>query len=115
MADADRAKPRRVAGAWVLLARGRPVLYAGPRGRSLITFPETIRDEEGALAAAIDHLRRLPKGSSRSMLVIQKIDGIEVTESPLLQQFREAGFASDYRGLIDVLPPGSPSPQPVTG
>ena len=115
VADPERAKPRRVSGAWILLARGRPVLYAGPRGRALITFPETLRDEEGALAAAIDRLRHLPKGTSRSMLVIQKIDGVAVSESPLLPQFREAGFASDYRGLIDVMPPGSPARQPAAG
>ncbi len=104
--DAEAPAPRRVAGAWVLLARGRPVLYAAGRGRSLITFPDTIRDEPGALNAAIDALRRLPKASTRGMLVIEKIDGVPVTRSPLSEAFRAAGFATDYRGLIDVEVPG---------
>ncbi len=105
--DPKQPKPRRVAGARILLARGRPVLYLGPRGRTLITFPGTIRDEEGALPAAIETLRHLPKGSTRGMLVIEKIDGIAAEDSPLRQVFLDAGYASDYRGLIDVQPPGT--------
>ena len=107
VADPDRARPRRVAGAWLMLARGRPVLYVGSRGSNLITFPETIRDEAGALESAIEMLRHLPKGLSRGMLVIRKIDGVEVTDSGYLEQFRNAGYATDYRGLIDTRPPGS--------
>ncbi len=106
VANPEQAKPRRVAGAWLMLARGRPTLYVGRRGSQLITFPDTIRDEEGALAAAIEMLRHLPKGVSRSMLVIKKVDGIDVLESSLLEDFRRAGYATDYRGLIDIQPPG---------
>ena len=102
VANPDAAKPRRVAGAWVLLARGRPVLYAARRGRNLMTFPDTIRDEPGALEAAIEALRHLPKERGRGMLVIEKVDGIAVSDSPIVESFRSAGFANDYRGLIDV-------------
>lgn len=102
VAKPDSAKPRRVAGAWLLLARGRPVLYAARRARNLITFPATIRNEDGALNAAIAALRHLPRGTSRGMLVIEKVDGVNVAESPLADAFRDAGFARDYRGLIDV-------------
>ncbi len=102
----ERAKPRRVAGAWLLLARGRPVLFLGPRGRSVLTFPTVIRDEEGALGAALQALRHLPKRASRGMLVIEKIDGVPASDSLLLDDFRAAGYALDYRGLIDVQPPG---------
>ena len=99
-ADAAKAKPRRVVGAWVLLARGRPLMYAGRRGRHLITFPAALRDEDGALAAAIEALRTLPRG--RGLLVVEKIDGIPVAESTLVEDFRRAGFSTDYRGLIDI-------------
>ena len=104
--NSEQAKPRRVPGAWVLLARGRPVLYVGQRGRSVVTFPTTIRDEQGALDAAIEGLRHLPKGTGQGMLVIDKIDGVPAADSPLLGDFRAADFAVDYRGLIDVRPPG---------
>ena len=101
----DKAKPRRVAGAWVMLARGRPILWVGSNASSLITFPETIRDEEGSLDVAIEMLRHLPK--ARGMLVIRKVDGVEVTDSPMLPRFLEAGFATDYRGLVDTRLPGA--------
>ena len=102
VADVGKAKPRRVAGAWLLLARGRPILYAARRGRQLITFPATLRDREGAFEAAIRALRHLPRGTSRGMLVIEKIDGVSVNESPLLSHLKRLGFANDYRGLIDL-------------
>ncbi|MGR8921518.1 MAG: Lhr family helicase, partial [Gammaproteobacteria bacterium] len=110
-----QAKPRRIPGAWLLLARGRPVIYVGPRGRALITFPATVRDEPGALEAAIEMLRHLPRRGGHGMLVIEKIDGTKVTESPLLEPFRNAGFATDYRGLIDVRPPGASRPDKAMG
>jgi hypothetical protein len=108
VSESARARLRRVEGSWVVLARGRPVLYVGARGSQLVTFPETVRDEEGALEAAIDALRRLPKGATRRLLVIETIDGENVSESPHLSAFRQSGFANDYRGLVDTRPPGEP-------
>ena len=102
VADADKLRPRRVSGAWVLLARGRPLLYVARRGRNLITFPAAIRDDDGALDAVIEALRHLPRGSARGMLVIENVDGVPVAESPLAERFRRAGFAQDYRGMIDI-------------
>ena len=102
VANAEKAKPRRVAGAWLLLARGRPVIYAARRGRQLITFPATLRDHEDAFESAVRALRHLPRGTARGMLVIEKIDGIAVNESPLLGALKGLGFANDYRGLIDL-------------
>ena len=104
-ASPDDAGPRRVPGAWVMLARGRPVIYIAPRGRRLITFPATIRDEDGALDAALAMLRRLPRGGRRGLLVIEKIDGRPAPESPLLGTFRAAGYELDYRDLVDLSPP----------
>ncbi len=115
VSNAEQARPRRISGAWVLLARGRPVLYVGPRGSALITFPETIRDEAGALDAAIGTLRHLPRGTSRGMLVIRKIDGEEVTRSALLERFLDAGYVTDYQGLIDAAPPGGTAATPSAG
>ncbi|MEM6513817.1 MAG: DEAD/DEAH box helicase [Pseudomonadota bacterium] len=96
----DKSKPRRVAGAHLLMARGQPLLFIGKRGRSLITFPQVYREFDNAVPVVIDALRRWR--STDGMLVIEKIDGVDVVHSPLLPAFREAGFVSDYRGLIDV-------------
>ena len=43
------------------------------------------------------------------MLVIRKIDGDEVKHSNLLPRFLDAGYISDYQGLIDARPPGHAS------
>ncbi|MEM9533857.1 MAG: DEAD/DEAH box helicase, partial [Pseudomonadota bacterium] len=101
-ANPEQAKPRRVAGAWVLLGRGRPLVYVARQGRSLITFPAEISQQPGALPAAIERLRHLPRTGRRGMLVVEKIDGQAVKDSALLEAFREAGFTLDYGGLIDV-------------
>ena len=94
------ATPRRTPGAWLLLLRGRPVLYAGKRFRQLQLFPQTLRDEDGALAAALEALRSLPRGSERSLRVIEKIDGVAALDSDWLPAFRDAGWERDYRGLV---------------
>ncbi len=103
----DQPRPRRVTGAWVLLARGRPILYVASRGRRLQTFPASIRDEEGSLDAALQALRHLPRGATRGLLVIEKVDGIAAVDSPLVDQFKQAGYSPDYRGLIDLQAPGT--------
>ncbi len=92
--------PRRAAGCWVVLTRGRPALYLSGGGRKLLTFPATLRDEEGALAAALEALRSLPKSAYRGSLTIETIDGESARESVLLDQFLAAGFNRDYKGLM---------------
>jgi ATP-dependent Lhr-like helicase len=98
----EATRPRRVAGAWVLLAQGRPVLYVGPRGRQLITFTPKTRDDRGELDAAFRALHHLPRGTRRSYLVIEKIDGVPALESPCMEQMRSCGFERDYHGLASV-------------
>ena len=106
VAAPELATPRRIAGAWLLLVRGKPVLYAARNGRTLISFPESFDTASGTLEAAIEALRNLPRGTRKGLLVIEKIDGVNVLESPLLPAFKAADFGTDYRGLVDVRPPG---------
>ena len=102
----DKARPRRVAGAWVISVRGRAAFYVGRNGRSLMTFPETLGRDAAVLDVAIEALRHLPRTGRHRLLVIEKIDGQPVSESPLAARFLAADFASDYRGLVDVRPLG---------
>ena len=76
-----------------------------------MAFPETLKHEDGALAAAIEAVRDLPRGTRRGLLVIEKIDGAPAGESALLDAFAAAGYAFDYRGLIDVRPAVSGAPR----
>ncbi len=91
-------KPRRVAGAWVLLARGLPVFYVGARARQLLSFPDTLNAFDGVVDAAITALRQLPGG----VRLITKIDGVASADSPLASAFTERGFVRDYQGLSDT-------------
>ncbi|MDJ0928480.1 MAG: DEAD/DEAH box helicase [Gammaproteobacteria bacterium] len=108
VAAPEQAKPRRVAGAWVLLARGHPLLYVAQRGRRVLSFPDNLRIADGALAAAISALRRLPRDGRRGLLSIERIDGVSAADSSFLPAFRAGGFELDYRGLIDIQTPASP-------
>jgi ATP-dependent Lhr-like helicase len=100
VAEPGQGKPRRVGGAWIVLARGRPVLYIAARGKRILTFPGALRDEEGALAAGLKALHQLPRSALRGQFVVEQIDGGPPRESGHLDAFREAGFSNDYRGLI---------------
>lgn len=96
-------KPRRIPGAWVIITDGAPVLYVSPDGRHLTTFPESFLETESALDAALEALRRLPRGTRRRYFVIEKIDGIPARESPLNTRLVAQGFENDYKGLTPRL------------
>jgi ATP-dependent helicase Lhr and Lhr-like helicase len=89
--------PRRAGGAWVILVAGKPVLYLGPGGRSLTSFPDSL-SECGELALALEALRGL-SGHGRKRLLIRQIDGLPALDSPLRGVLLAAGFESDYDAL----------------
>jgi ATP-dependent Lhr-like helicase len=98
----EATRARRVPGAWVILVQGRPLLFVGPGGRQLLTFPETLGDEY-AFELALRALHRLPRGTRRGALVVEKVDGVPVRESVHFERMRRSGFESDYRGLAASL------------
>ncbi|MCB1803541.1 MAG: hypothetical protein KDI82_17770, partial [Gammaproteobacteria bacterium] len=77
---------------------GRPVLYLGPNGRHLVSFPEHLAEVRIA-EAAFTALHALPRQTRRRTLVIEKIDGRAVRESPWHELMLRCGFVADYRGL----------------
>ena len=92
-------RPRRVAGAWVILVDGTLVLYASANARQLLTFVHAASDERSALPAAFRALHRLPRGARPRLVTIETIDDVPVRESPHLAALEAAGFVGDYRGL----------------
>jgi ATP-dependent Lhr-like helicase len=92
------AKPRRVAGARVVLVRGELALYLSPGGRQVLTFARTGLDPE-LLPEAIGALAALPRPGRARALVVERIDGAPAAASPLRPLFVQAGFVPDYRGL----------------
>ena len=97
--------PRRIPGAFVVLAQGEPVLYLGPQARALTTFevPSTLGNPEAQarlLALAFTALTRANPTGRRRSLRIERIDGVPARESPLRASLEAIGFRSDPRGLV---------------
>ena len=96
---AEGARPRRVSGARVLLLRGHPVLWIGPRGRKILTFPFPGRAPEESISVGLRALQRLPRKSGKWRLLVQEVDGRPGHQSSYAELMRQSGFARTYRGL----------------
>jgi ATP-dependent Lhr-like helicase len=98
-AGAAARAPQRVAGAYVVLVDGEPVLYLerGTGSRALVTLPAFERDEISAAAAA--ELSRFVEQLPRRELTIERVDGAAVLASPARVVLEQAGFQREYLGL----------------
>ena len=90
--------PKRIAGAWVVLVAGGPVLYLGASGKQLTTFPASTTEEGNELTLALAALHQVPRTGRRRML-IQMIDGVPAVQSALREPMLAAGFEADYDAL----------------
>ncbi|MEM8982775.1 MAG: DEAD/DEAH box helicase [Pseudomonadota bacterium] len=97
----DKAKPRRVNGAWVITVRGQALLWVGPKARTLVTFPDATNAFPDGFMLAIDVLRGLPRTGTR-LRTIEKIDGEKAADSAWAAVLLEHGFVRDYQGLTDT-------------
>jgi ATP-dependent Lhr-like helicase len=104
----DRRPFQRAAGAYVVLVDGEAVLYVDRGGSSLQTLPAF--DDPELAAAAAPALRGLVVDGRVRELVIAKIDGQPVGESPHRQALLDAGFVAGYRGLLLRAAPAPPTP-----
>jgi ATP-dependent Lhr-like helicase len=87
----------RVVGAYVVLLAGEGALFVERGGRSLLP----LRDPEDgwlrrALEALVDHSRR----TALRRLAVERFDGEPVTDSPVLELLREAGFTVGPRRAV---------------
>jgi ATP-dependent Lhr-like helicase len=105
--DPQGARPKRAAGAWLLLHRGRPALYLAPGGRGVLTFPDNFGDAD-VQHAAFSALARLPRSSGRRALSLAKIDNTPVDQSPWRETLLHCGFEPDYPGGLRGKPLGEP-------
>lgn len=94
----DRRPIQRAAGAAVVLVDGVPALYLERGGRSLLTLPAF--DDAMIAAAALPALRFVIGDGRDRELVIARIDGLSVTESPHRERLLAHGFSAGYRGLV---------------
>jgi ATP-dependent Lhr-like helicase len=91
-------RPRRVAGAWLVLRGGVPWLFLEPGQRSVITFPGP-KDADFAPAVAVT-LLGLASSARRRSVRLARIDGEPAHETELGRALIAAGLASpDGNGL----------------
>lgn len=93
------SRPRRVAGAWVALVDGTPLLWLGAGGRQLVTFRESDERRVALVPAALRALVAARRRRGRSAVVIERIDGEPADASALTASLLAAGWVRDYRGL----------------
>jgi ATP-dependent Lhr-like helicase len=103
--SAAEERPRRAAGARVVLWQGRLLGWLGPGAHPLLTFfdPDGAGRSEAAAAMA-RALAGLVDGERRRALLISSIDGVPAAQSSLAPVFAIAGFAITMRGLLKRAP-----------
>ena len=95
----DRRPLQRAAGAYVALVDGQPVIYLERGGATIQTLPAA--DDPDMAEAGLASLAALVADRRAGLreLVITKIDGVPVGESPFRDRLIAAGFGQGYRGL----------------
>ncbi len=87
-------RPARVAGAWVVLAGGRPALYVERGGRGLVTF------EPQLLEPAIAALADLVEGGRARRLAPERVDGEPIGGTEAERLLLAHGFLKGHRRLV---------------
>ena len=93
----DRRPLQRAAGAYVVLIDGEAALYLERGGATLQALSPA--DDPAVATAALRTLAVLVADGHLRELVVTKIDGLPVAESPFRAALLEAGFVPGYRGL----------------
>jgi len=96
--DQDRRPLQRAAGAYVALVDGRPAFYLERGGRSIQSFPAA--DEADVAGFGLRAFGVLVADRRIRELVITKVDGQPIADSPWRPALLEAGFQPGYRGLV---------------
>jgi ATP-dependent Lhr-like helicase len=94
----DRRPLQRAAGAYVVLVDGVAAIYLERGGGTLQTLPAADDPEVAEVAARA--LRTLVEDHRVRELVITKVDGLPIAESPFRDLLVAAGFGQGYRGLV---------------
>ncbi|NYS30830.1 ATP-dependent helicase [Pantoea sp. WMus005] len=82
-------------GARIVIAGGALMLYLTPSGKELLTFS----DDPARLEAAVAALGVALKRDKSASFTLETVDGEPVTQSPLLNTLRHAGFSRVPQGF----------------
>jgi ATP-dependent helicase Lhr and Lhr-like helicase len=98
--DRAKARPARVAGAYVVLVSDQPVLYVERGGRHLLTLVEQSGARDGdSTRAALSALAAAVRAGSVGKLALERIDGQPAIGSNLADLLIELGFHPGPRRL----------------
>lgn len=92
---ASGIRPTRRQGARVVIAGGALMLFLAPGGKELLTFSDDLAQLETAVAALGVALKREKPAS----FTLETVDGKAVSQSPLLNALRHAGFSRVPQGF----------------
>ncbi|MFL5726965.1 MAG: DEAD/DEAH box helicase [Chloroflexota bacterium] len=96
--EADRRPFQRAAGAYVAIVDGAAALYLERGGGTIQTLPAS--DDPEIAEAAVRSLGGLVADRRVRELIITKVDGTPVGESPFRERLLAGGFMAGYRGLV---------------
>jgi ATP-dependent Lhr-like helicase len=95
--------PRRVAGSWLVLIDGEPVVWFAAGRRSLTLFgsdwPDAARSRN-----VLEALANVPRTRRHRQFVVDVVDGAPIRETPLASLLGELGYAADHRGYTLPVP-----------
>ncbi|HEU0030215.1 MAG TPA: DEAD/DEAH box helicase [Kofleriaceae bacterium] len=91
------ARPARRVGATAILVDGELAVWVEPKGKRIATG--ALADESIELALTVG-LPRIAYKARRRELLVETIDGVAASESPLARGLLAAGARIDYRGLV---------------
>lgn len=92
-----QGRPRRAAGAVVILVSGYPLMFLSRTRKKLTIFPKA--QEAPYFEAAVRGLAQLAQTVRGKLLRIEEIDGKSASLSPWGEPLKKAGFRDDYKGL----------------
>ena len=103
--DRAGAHPQRSAGAQVLLFDGALLALLSRGDKALTTYlPEKDPERSIALDALADSLASLIEDKERRAVLLERIDGLAASDSPLAPAFEARGFTAGQKGLFKRRP-----------
>jgi ATP-dependent helicase Lhr and Lhr-like helicase len=105
------ARPARRVGATAVLVDGELAVWLEPKARRIVTGPLPAESIELALAVG---LPRIAARARRRELLIELIDGVAASESPLARVLLANSARADYRGLVVRAQPSAIPPTSIS-
>jgi ATP-dependent Lhr-like helicase len=88
----------RMAGSWIALRAGRPILAAVSHGTRLIPLVDDVSLLEQAVQSVGELLNRLPR-DQRHVLTVKQWGDADIVDSPAFAWLQRSGFSRDTQGL----------------